>query len=327
MKSPFEDATVLIAGGLGFIGSTLALRLDSLGAKVTILDALHPDYGGNLFNIEPAKNRLRVHERDLLDHSFVCDLVQGQDYLFNLAGQTSHLDSMIDPIRDLRVNCEAQLSLLEACRKFNSRIKIVYASTRQIYGRPQHLPVTESHPLEPVDINGIHKMAAEKYHLLYGSVYGIRTAILRLTNTIGPRMRIKDARQTFLGIWIRKLLEQQPIEVWGGKQLRDFTDVDDAVEAFLLAAAKQDAVGQIYNLGGPEVVDLETLAAMVVESGGQGTFRVSPYPADRKQIDIGDYYAEDTKIRNALGWTPRVPLRKTIERTIAYYREMMAHYV
>lgn len=327
MKNQFEDAKILIAGGLDFIGSTLALRLDSLGARVTIIDSLHPDYGGNLFNIEPMKDRVCVHRRDLLEHPFVCDLVRDQDYLFNLAGQTSHLDSMTDPIGDLRVNCEAQLSLLEACRANNPRIKIVHASTRQIYGRPKHLPVDESHPLEPVDINGVHKMAGEKYHLLYGTVYGLRTTILRLTNTIGPRMRIKDARQTFLGIWIRKLLEGQSIEVWGGKQLRDFTDVDDAVEACLLAAVHHEADGQVYNLGGNEVVNLEALAAMVIEIGGTGRFEIRPYPSERSQIDIGDYYADYSKIRDGLGWHPRIPLRETIARTIAYYRESLAHYI
>ena len=244
MKSHFGGSKVLITGGLGFIGSNFAEQLLDCGAEVTVLDSLIPDYGGNLFNIEPFRDRLQVNISDVRDTYSMRYLVQGKDYLFNLAGQTSHLDSMINPLPDLEINCHAQLSILEACRACNPQIKIVFASTRQLYGRPERLPVDESHPLNPVDVNGINKMAGEKYHLLYHQVHGMKTTALRLTNTIGPRMRIKDARQTFVGIWIRRLLEGEPIEVWGGNQLRDFTDVDDAVQAFLIAAAEPKTRGQ-----------------------------------------------------------------------------------
>jgi UDP-glucose 4-epimerase len=217
--------------------------------------------------------------------------------------------------------------MLEACRICNPDIKIVFASTRQIYGRPSSLPVTEAHPLNPVDINGIHKMAAEKYHLLYSDVYGMHTAALRLTNTIGPRMRIKDARQTFVGLWIRQLLDHKPIEVWGGKQLRDFTDVEDAVDAFLMVAANASTKGQIYNLGGSEVIDLAGLAECMVKVNGSGEYSVCDFPADRRAIDIGDYYADFAKIRSELGWAPKRSLRETIESTMNYYREFLSHYV
>ncbi|MDQ6655248.1 MAG: NAD-dependent epimerase/dehydratase family protein [Verrucomicrobiota bacterium] len=327
MRSDFEGSKVLITGGVGFIGSNLAERLLELGAEITLLDSLIPDYGGNLFNIEPFRGRVNVNISDVRDTYSMRHLVQGKDFLFNLAGQTSHLDSMRNPMPDLEINCEAQLAILEACRACNPQIKIVFASTRQIYGRPERLPVDESHPLHPVDVNGINKLAGEQYHLLYSKVHGLRATALRLTNTIGRRMRIKDARQTFVGVWIRQLLEEKPIEVWGGKQLRDFTDVDDAVEAFLLAAADPQTDGQVYNLGGSEVVDLAALGQLMVEVNGGGRCEVREFPAERHAIDIGDYYGDFSKIREQLGWTPRRTLRETISNALEYYREHLAHYL
>ncbi len=327
MRSHFEGSKVLITGGLGFIGSNLAEQLLDLGAEVTLLDSLIPDYGGNFFNIEPFRARVTVNISDVRDTYSMRHLVQGKDYLFNLAGQTSHLDSMLHPLPDLEINCHAQLSILEACRACNPQIKIVFASTRQIYGRPERLPVDETHPLHPVDVNGINKMAGEKYHLLYSQVHGLRATALRLTNTIGPRMRIKDARQTFVGVWIRQLLEDQPIEVWGGKQLRDFTDVDDAVQAFLSAAANAETSGEVYNLGGSEVIDLAHLAQLLIDVHGAGSFSVAEFPAERHAIDIGDYYADFSKIRAQLGWEPKRSLRETLTKTLAYYREHLARYL
>lgn len=322
----FAGRRVLITGGLGFIGSNLARRLVEMDAAVTLVDSLIPQYGGNLFNIAGIEDRVRVNISDVRDEHSMAYLVQGQDYLFNLAGQTSHLDSMRDPYTDLEINCRAQLSILEACRKHNPGIKIVFASTRQIYGKPERLPVDENHLLRPVDVNGINKMAGEWYHILYNNVYGLRAAALRLTNTYGPRMRVKDARQTFLGIWIRLLVEGRPFEVWEGSQLRDFTYVDDAVDALLLAAADGRADGRVFNLGGLEVISLEALARLLVEVNGGGSFVVRSFPPDRKRIDIGDYYADDRLIRTTLGWQPTVPLREGLARTLAYYREHLARY-
>jgi UDP-glucose 4-epimerase len=327
MKHDYDGSKVLITGGLGFIGSNLARRLDSLGAEITLLDSLIPDYGGNPFNLDGVNERVRVNVSDVRDKFSMEQLVQGKDYLFNLAGQTSHLDSMQQPMTDLEINCRAQLSILEACRLCNPGVKIVFASTRQIYGRPRKLPVTEDHPASPVDVNGINKLAAEQYHLLYNDVYQIKATALRLTNTIGPRMRVKDARQTFVGVWIRRLLENQPIEVWGGKQLRDFTDVDDAVEAFLLAGASKEAAGKVYNLGGVNVIDLASLAKLMIDVNGSGEVAYREFPADRKAIDVGDYYADFSKIQTELGWRPKRPLRETIERTLAYYRKCLPKYL
>lgn len=247
-KERVKGSKVLITGGLGFIGSSLACRLVDLGADVTLVDSLIPEYGGNLFNISGIEEKVSVNISDVRDEHSMKYLVQGQDYLFNLAGQTSHMDSMQDPFTDLEINAKSQLFILEACRKYNPDIKIVFASTRQIYGKPEYLPVDEKHPLRPVDINGVNKLAGEWYHLLYNNVHGIRASVLRLTNTIGPRMRVKDARQTFLGIWIRLLVDGKPFEVWGGNQLRDFTYVDDAVDAFLMVAATMMPMGVSLTL-------------------------------------------------------------------------------
>ena len=327
LRRVFSGKRVLITGGLGFIGSNLARSLVALGARVAIVDNLVPEYGGNRRNLAGIRSRVKVHIADVRDWPRLPSLVRGQDYLFNLAGQTSHMDSMTDPQTDLDINCRAQLAILESCRLHNPGIRIVFASTRQIYGRPDYLPVDEKHPLRPVDVNGINKIAGESFHLLYSRVYGIAATALRLTNTIGPRMRIKDARQTFVGVWIRRLLEGKPIEVWGGAQLRDFTYVDDAVEAFLLAAAHPQAIGGVFNLGGPPPVTLQRLAELLVEINGSGEIVVREFPADRKRIDIGDYYADDRLIRRKLGWRARTGLRAALTQTLAYYCKELRHYL
>jgi len=323
----FTQKRVLITGGLGFIGSNLARRLVDLGAEVTLVDSLIPEYGGNWFNIADIEDRVEVNISDVRDEHSMKYLVQNQDYLFNLAGQTSHLDSMQDPFEDLDINAKSQLFILEACRHHNADIKIIFASTRQIYGNPKYLPVDETHPLSPVDVNGVNKLAGEWYHLLYNTVYDIRTAVLRLTNTIGPRMRVRDARQTFLGVWIRLLVEGKPFEVWEGNQLRDFTYVDDAVDAFLMAAASDDANGKIFNLGGDRVVSLKELADLLVEIHGGGTYEVREFPKDRKRIDIGDYYADCSLVRSTLGWEPKVALPESLQRTLEYYQEHLDKYI
>jgi len=318
---------ILITGGLGFVGSNLARRLVALGADVTLVDSLIPEYGGNRFNIAGIEDQVRVNISDVRDAHSMQSLVRGQDYLFNLAGQTSHMDSMDDPFTDLEINCRAQLSILEACRHYNPGIRLVFAGTRQVYGKPEYLPVDERHLLRPTDVNGINKMAGEWYHILYNNVYGIRACALRMTNTYGPRMRVKDARQTFLGIWIRSLIEGKPIEVWGGEQLRDFTYVDDVVDAFLLAATRDETDGRIYNLGGCEVVNLRDLARLLVEANGGGEFQVRAFPEDRKRIDIGDYYADDSLARSELGWIPRVNLQEGLSRSLDYYRRNLEQYL
>ena len=323
----FRDTKVLITGGLGFIGSNLARRLVNAEAKVTLVDSLIPVYGGNPFNIRDIRECVSVNITDVRDQHAIEHLVQGQDYLFNLAGQTSHLDSMTNPKTDLDINTAAQLSILEACRKHNRGIRIVFASTRQLYGKPEYLPVDEKHPIRPVDVNGINKLAGEWYHLLYNNVYGIRACALRLTNTYGPGMRVKDARQTFLGIWIRNLIQGKPIQVFGdGLQLRDFNFVDDVVDALLIAAMHAAATGQVFNLGSTEVINLKDLAALLVQLYGKGSYDIVPFPPDLKAIDIGDYYSDFSKAEKELGWSPHVGLEQGLTRTLDYYVEHGAAY-
>lgn len=317
----------LITGGVGFIGSNLARRLVAEGAEVTLVDSLIPEYGGNLRNIADIRDRVKLNISDIRDHHSLRYLVAGQDIIFNLAGQTSHMDSMSDPFADLDINCRSQLSLLETCRSANPGVKIVFASTRQIYGRPDYLPVDEKHLLRPTDVNGINKMAGEWYHVLYNNVHGIRACALRLTNTYGPGMRIKDARQTFLGIWIRLLLEGRPFQVWGGTQLRDFNYVDDVIDAFLLAAGNEECNGQVFNLGDPRVLSLSDLAAILVAAnGGVGSFETREFPEERRRIDIGDYYADFSRFA-ALGWQPSRDLAEGLAKTLDHYRGNFADYL
>jgi UDP-glucose 4-epimerase len=326
MAKAFAGRRVLITGGAGFIGSHVARRLVRLGAAVTVVDSLIPEYGGNLRNLAGLERQVQLNISDVRDAHSLPHFVRGQDFLFNLAGQTSHVDSMSDPQTDLEINARAQLSILEVCRRHNPGIRIVFASTRQVYGRPDYLPVDERHPLRPVDVNGINKLAGEEYHLLYHAVHGLQASALRLTNTIGPGMRIRDARQTFLGVWIRQLIEHRPIEVWGGAQLRDFTWVGDAVEAFLLAAVSPEAAGRVFNLGGRERISLRDLADLLIEVHGGGRRVIRRFPRERRKIDIGDFYADCGLIERTLGWRPRTSLREALARTVAFYRRELRHY-
>jgi UDP-glucose 4-epimerase len=323
----FRDKNILITGGLGFIGSNLARRLVAYGANVLLVDSLIPEYGGNLFNVKDIVKEIDINIADVRDIHSMRYLVQGKNYLFNLAGQTSHIDSMDDPYTDLEINCKAQLSILETCRNYNPSIKIVFASTRQIYGVPDYLPVDERHLLHPTDVNGINKMAGEWYHILYNNVYGIRSCSLRLTNTYGPRMRVKDARQTFLGIWIKQIIDGEEIKVFGsGTQLRDFNFVEDVVDAFLISAVSEEAYGHIFNLGSNEHTNLKELAELLIKTYKKGTYSLVPFPPEQKQIDIGDYYGDYSKISSKLRWEPRTSLEQGLALTLKYYRKYYRHY-
>ncbi len=322
----FAGEEVLIIGGIGFIGANLAHRLVGLGARVTLIDSMNPAYGGNMRNIDGIADRVTVNISDVRDRHALPWLVGGKAFIFNLAGQTSHMDSMSDPFTDLEINAAAQLSLLETCRAHAPAAKIVFASTRQIYGRPQYLPVDEKHPIKPVDVNGINKTAGEFYHILYGEVHGLRTTVLRLTNTYGPRMRVKDARQTFLGIWFRRALEGEAFEVWGGEQKRDYTYVDDVVDALLRAALDPDCDGRTFNVGGGEILSLRETAE-IVAAAADAAYAVREYPAERKKIDIGDYYSDASAFAAATGWTPTVDFAEGVRRTLDYYRHHLADYL
>jgi UDP-glucose 4-epimerase len=324
----YRGRRVLITGGLGFIGSNLAHRLVSLGADVLLVDSLIPDYGGNLENIAGIESRVRVNIADVRQASTMNYLVQGQDIIFNLAGQVSHIDSMRDPHTDLEINCRSQLTILEACRHHNPGVKVVYASTRQIYGRPESLPVTEQHLVRPTDINGINKAAGEYYHLVYNNVFGVKACALRLTNIYGPRQLLKHNRQGFIGWFVRLILEDQELQVFGdGSQLRDFVFVDDAVEAFLAAGLSDAMNGEALNVGGDAPISHHDLVERMIAVAGSGRVRYVEWPPDKKAIDIGSIYSDASRFCAVTGWTPRVSLDEGLRRTFEYYRPRLAHYV
>ncbi len=326
--SEYKGRTVLITGGLGFIGSNLAHKLVAHGdVKVIILDALLPDQGGNLFNIDGIQDRVQLHTGNIGDDWVVNHLVGGVDYIFNLAGSVSHLESMRLPQRDLELNCAAQLTLLEACRSFNPHVKIVFTSTRQVYGRPVYLPLDEHHRVAPLDVNGINKLAAEQYHLLYHRVYGTRTVCLRLTNTYGPRQLLCHNRQGFAAWIIRQAIDGGVIELFGtGRQRRDLNYVDDVVEALLLAAISEAAEGETFNLGGEQPIMLSEMAEELISITGRGSVQDVPFPPEQQMIDIGNAFSSYKKIESLLGWRPRTSLRAGLTRTIEFYQQHREHY-
>jgi len=324
----YKGKAVLVTGGCGFIGSNLAIRLVRAGAQVTIVDSMFEGYGGNLHNIAPVADDVRLNISDMRDQVSLRHLVRDQEVIFNLAGQVSHIDSMLDPVTDLEINAKAQLGVLEACRHVNPAARVVLTSTRQIYGRPRYMPVDENHPLDPVDVNGINCIAGEWYHLLYHRVYGIPATVLRLTNTYGPRQLLRHNRQGFLGWFIRLVLEGREIQLFGdGAQRRDMNYVDDVVDAILLAGARDEAVGEVYNLAGDEPVSLKDLTERMIRIAGRGSYRLVPWPEEKKRIDIGDFYGDATKIKTALGWAPRVGIDQGLAATFDYYRDCLDKYV
>ena len=332
MTVPYQEfyrgRHVLITGGLGFIGSNLARRLVDLGADVLLVDSLIPDYGGNLFNIDGIAERVHVNIADIRQQSTMNFLVRNRDVVFNLAGQVSHIDSMRDPYTDLEINCRSQLTILEACRYHNPGVKVVFAGTRQVYGRPDSLPVGEHQLVRPTDVNGINKAAGEYYHLVYNNVFGVRACSLRLTNVYGPRQLIRHNRQGFIAWFIRLAIEGRTISIYGdGAQLRDFVYVDDAADAFLRAGANDACNGEVFNVGGDEPLSHRALTTMLIEIAGSGDVEYVEWPADKKAIDIGSFYADSTKFKEATGWSPAVGVREGLARTVAFYRQHFDRYV
>jgi UDP-glucose 4-epimerase len=324
----YRGRRVMITGGLGFIGSNLARQLVDLGADVLVVDSLIPDYGGNLFNIDGIEHRLRVNVADIRQASTMNYLVRDREVIFNLAGQVSHIDSIRDPYADLEINCRSQLTILEACRYNSPRAKVVYAGTRQVYGRPDSLPVSESHLVRPTDVNGINKAAGEYYHLVYNNVFGVRACSLRLTNVYGPRQLIRHNRQGFIGWFIRLAIEGGTIQIYGnGSQRRDFVYVDDAADAFLRAGYDDACNGEVFNIGGDQPIRHSDLSAMLVRIAGSGRIEYVEWPPEKKAIDIGDFYADSTKFRRLTGWTTTRTLEDGLRATIDFYRRHFDQYV
>ncbi len=324
----FKNLNVLITGGLGFIGSNLAENLVKYGSYVTCVDSLIPEYGGNTYNVSEIKSKIDINIADIRDQFSMNHIVKNKDIIFNLAGQTSHLDSMEDPLTDLDINCRSQITILEACKNYNPNVKIVFASTRQIYGKPIYLPVDENHPIQPIDVNGINKFAGESYHILYHNVYGINSTVLRLTNTFGQKMRIKDSKQTFLGIWLRNVLENKPICIYGdGSQLRDLNYIDDVVNALLMVAIYSKSNGKVYNLGSKEIISLNDLAEKLTQANGSGVIDKKQFPKKLKKIDIGNYYSNFDKITKEINWKPKFSINEGLLNTLNYYRSNLLKYI
>jgi UDP-glucose 4-epimerase len=324
--SAYLDSQVVVTGGLGFIGSNLALRLVDAGARVTIVDSAAPGCGANRRNL--AATRIRLIESDIGDAAQFKDDLRGADVIFNLAGEISHIHSMLDPERDAELNARAQLRVLEECARQTPGSRVVYASTRQIYGVPQYLPVDEAHPVRPVDFNGIHKYAATVYHELFSTMGRLDTVALCLTNVYGPRMALNIPCQGFLGTFLRKALLGQPIEIFGeGLQLRDPVYVDDVVEAFLVAGATPELRSRLYNVGGPEALSVAHIAGIMSVMAGAPPPVFRPFPDERRSIDIGSFWADSGLIRQHMGWQPQVSMNQGICESIAFYRRELEHYL
>ncbi|KKS97804.1 MAG: hypothetical protein UV73_C0005G0081 [Candidatus Gottesmanbacteria bacterium GW2011_GWA2_43_14] len=322
----YHGKNILITGGAGFIGSSLAIRLADEGAEQVLVDALIPGYGGNLFNLNPVKDLVKIVKTDIRNREKMNGLVKGRDIIFNLAGTLSHVDSMTDPMTDLEINCRAQLSFLESVRHFNPTTRIIYAGTRNQYGKARYLPVDEDHPQEPTDINGINSIAAEKYHLMYTRVYGIKSVSLRMSNIYGPRHQMKHPRQGVLNYFLRQIMDGKTVLLYGsGQQVRDVNYIDDVVEALYLVGLSKNGWGQAYNLGGIPL-SLKDFVKYAIEIYGRGKMKVVPYPADRKKIEIGDYQASWEKMRKTYGWQPVVSLKEGIAKTFAYYSKYKKYY-
>jgi UDP-glucose 4-epimerase len=327
LAARFAGVNCLVTGGLGFIGSNLAIRLVEMGARVTLVDAMMPDYGGNLFNIAPIRDRVTVNFGDICDRHAMDWLVRGQDYVFHLAGQASHVMSLTDPYPDIEYNIKGTVVVMEALRRFNPAARVVFTGTRSEYGPTTKLPVSEDAPTNPKGIYEISNLAAEKIVQVYNDTHGIRTVPLRLTNTYGPRAQMKHARYGVANWFVRLALDDRTIPVFGdGSAVRDFLYVDDCVDAILLAATSDAAAGQVFNVGVDRPTTMRELAETIVRLTGSGRWELAPYTAERKALEPGDFYSDITKIRRALGWQPHTPLEDGLRLTIAYYRAHKAYY-
>jgi len=323
----YDKKNILITGGLGFLGSNLAVSLVSRGAKVSVFDAMLPLYGGSLFNIKDINDKVDVIIGDLRDEAVLGKAVKDKEIIFHIAAQTSHIDSMTDPLLDVDINCRGNIIFLEACRRLNPSVKIIYAGTRGQYGRVKYVPVDEEHPLNPTDVYGVNKTAGEKYHFLYANSYGLKVCSLRINNSYGPRHQMKHGKYGILNWFVRLAMEGGTIRVFGdGTQLRDFNYVDDVTDAFLRAGSDKKAEGKIYNLGSGEPIKFISLVQKIINVVGKGKIEKVPWPKERKDIETGDYVADFSRIRNELGWQPLTDLDSGLRQTVGFYGKYKEEY-
>ncbi len=323
-EDAYRNKKAVVSGGLGFLGSNLVRKLVDDGARVLIVDALLANHGANYFNLNGYLGKVELQILDIRSLEFP-PLLKGADFYFNLAAQSSHLGSLLNPLEDLDINTRSQLAMLEYCRLNNPDIRIIFTSTRQVYGRTTNLPAEENHPLRPVDINGVDKVAAENYLRLYHQLYGLNTVALRLTNTYGPRMRVNGQYLPFLGNWLKSLFETGAIEVWDENIIRDFTYVDDVVNALMSIGWYDQAFGDVFNLGG-EISNLGNIARLLVKLWGKGQIQVTSFPEERKKIEIGNIYTNYNKIHDLTGWEPSILLKDGLKSTLDYYQKWIKEY-
>lgn len=329
--TPYEEAfqgkRVLVTGGLGFIGSNLSVRLVELGAKVTIVDNMMPRLGGNLFNVKEIMDHIQINFSDVRDEHSMDYLVKDQDFIFHLAGQVNHVDSIRNPIQDLDINCRGTLVLLESCRKYNREVKVNFSGTRGEYGASVKLPVAEDHPTNPKGIYAVTNLSAEKMVLVYDDVHKISGTCLRITNTYGPRHQMAHDEYGVLNWFIRKAIDNELIPVFGdGHILRDFLYVDDLVECFLQVAICPSAYGEVFNVGTGIPISFIDLAKKIVEVAGSGKVAFTEFTKERKEVEPGDYYTDISKVRKVVGWTPKTDLNEGLKKTIEFYRKYKKEY-
>lgn len=323
----FRNKEILITGGLGFIGSNLAIELVKYGAKITIVDNMLPRQGGNLFNIKEIEDKVKVNFSDVRNQLSMNYLVKGKDFVFHLAGQVNHVDSMRNPIQDLEINCLGTLVLLEALRHHNRNAKVIFAGTRGEYGKSVKLPVDENHPTNPKGIYAVTNLTAEKMVLVYHEIFGIKGVCLRITNTYGPRHQMQHDEYGVFNWFIRKAIDDDAIPVFGdGKIVRDFLYVEDLVECMLMTALTDEAYGDVFNVGTGIPVSFIELAERIVKIAGTGRVEFREFTKERKEVEPGDYYADITKIKRVVGWEPKTPLDEGIKKTIEFYRKFKEHY-
>jgi len=324
----WRGSNVLITGGLGFIGSNLARRLVDLGAKVTILDNLLKLGGGNISNVKDIMKKIKIIRKDVRDWSAVKNAVQSKEFVFHLAAQVDQTTAMKNPKLDVEINCGGTLNILEACRLYNTKAKIVYTSSRVVVGEPVYLPVDEEHPTNPKNIYGINKLAAEKYCILYNKVYDSQTTVLRLSNVYGPRAQLRHPHYGVLNLFIGYALTSRTIPIYGdGSQSRDYVFVEDVVEALILAAENERSVGEVFLVGSGKEIKLIDIAKMVIEIVGKGDYEFVPYPPTLDKTDVRRFVVDYSKIRKFLGWAPNTTLYNGISKTVEFYRKNLRDYL
>lgn len=322
----FEGTNVLITGGAGFLGSSLAHTLVSRGAHVTIVDALLPLYGGNLFNLDGIADQIEFVEGDIRDQDIMNTLVTGKDVIYNFAAQVSYIDSKNQPFLDLDINGKGHMTVVEAVRQHAPSARILFSSSRMVYGKILTTPVAETHPTDPLSLYGIHKLLGEKYYRYYAYTFGMDTVSVRIPNPYGPRQQMKHNKYSIIGWFVRQAMEDKTITIFGdGNQERDYLYVDDIVDAFL-ELTQHGVSGEVYNIGTHERVTFGAMVDAVLREVGSGKKEYVPWPENYEKNETGNYIADTTKIEQITNWKPSVSLEEGIHRMVGYYQKNKSQY-